>query len=111
MYGKKGSNQYKNYDWSKVLFDELSPAKRRERLLEEANYKCSQCGYNKTRDNGKTILEVDHINGDSTNNSKDNLRVLCPNCHALTPTFRNWGNRGNKKTSERIRKGNKLFET
>jgi 5-methylcytosine-specific restriction endonuclease McrA len=33
-------------------------------------------------------LELDHINGDSSNNNLDNLRLLCPNCHALTPTYR-----------------------
>jgi hypothetical protein len=33
-------------------------------------------------------LELDHIDGDAGNNNYDNLRVLCPNCHALTPTFK-----------------------
>jgi 5-methylcytosine-specific restriction endonuclease McrA len=33
-------------------------------------------------------LEIDHIDGDSTNNSLDNFRILCPNCHAQTPTYR-----------------------
>jgi hypothetical protein len=33
-------------------------------------------------------LELDHINGDSTDNRIENLRILCPNCHALTETYR-----------------------
>jgi 5-methylcytosine-specific restriction endonuclease McrA len=33
-------------------------------------------------------LELDHIDGDRTNNLLTNLRLLCPNCHALTPTYR-----------------------
>jgi hypothetical protein len=33
-------------------------------------------------------LELDHINGDSTDNRIENLRLLCPNCHALTNTYR-----------------------
>jgi len=33
-------------------------------------------------------LELDHIDGNHQNNALDNLRLLCPNCHSLTPTFR-----------------------
>lgn len=33
-------------------------------------------------------LELDHINGVNTDNRLENLRLLCPNCHALTPTYR-----------------------
>ena len=33
-------------------------------------------------------LELDHINGDRDDNRLENLRLLCPNCHALTPTYR-----------------------
>ena len=38
---------------------------------------------------GKLIpLELDHVNGDSADNRIENLRVLCPNCHAQTETYR-----------------------
>ncbi len=38
---------------------------------------------------GKPIpLELDHIDGNSDNNAKDNVRLLCPNCHATTPTYK-----------------------
>lgn len=33
-------------------------------------------------------LELDHIDGDNINNVLENLRLLCPNCHALTSTYR-----------------------
>lgn len=32
-------------------------------------------------------MNVDHIDGDATNNSEDNLQLLCPNCHSLTENY------------------------
>lgn len=58
-------------------------------ILEKSNYACEECGFNTPHpDDGKTILEIDHIDGDSSNNKNENLRALCPNCHALTSTYR-----------------------
>lgn len=39
--------------------------------------------------NGKPIvLECDHIDGDHTNNMPENLRLICPNCHSQTDTYK-----------------------
>ncbi len=37
-------------------------------------------------------LELDHINGVNTDHRIENLRILCPNCHAQTPTYRGKNN-------------------
>lgn len=59
-------------------------------LFEKYSSKCSSCGWNKKHPStGNIPLEIDHIDGDSENNKEDNLRLLCPNCHALTPFFKN----------------------
>jgi hypothetical protein len=48
---------------------------------------CSICGLTEWLGQ-KIILEVDHVDGDRGNNTLDNLRLLCPNCHSQTDTFR-----------------------
>lgn len=67
----------------------IQSAKLKERLFAEGVLKrqCSKCKLIKW--NGLPIpLELDHINGDHSDNSIENLRVICPNCHAQTPTYR-----------------------
>lgn len=48
--------------------------------------RCEHCRRTEWRD-APIPLELDHVNGDPTDNRLHNLRVLCPNCHALTPTY------------------------
>lgn len=66
-------------------------------LKELVGNKCPECGWGEQNPITKKVtLTIDHINGDSTDNTYVNLRVLCYNCHTLTPTF-NQLNRGNGK--------------
>lgn len=57
-------------------------------FLKEEEYKCSECGLSEW--NGRhLVLELEHINGNRRDNRKENLKLLCPNCHSQTKTFRN----------------------
>ena len=75
------------------------PSWMRSHLLEEAGNQCEQCGWGEINPStGKVPLEIDHIDGDAYNNLRENLRVLCPNCHSLTVTYKNTGNRNSSRT-------------
>ena len=70
-------------DWSQYT----KAVNLKEHLIIERGHKCEKCG--NTEWFGQPIaLEVHHIDGDRTNNSVENLQVLCPNCHATTPDWR-----------------------
>lgn len=48
---------------------------------------CEICGQGPNWNGKKLTLQLDHINGDHFDNSIDNLRIVCPNCHTQTETF------------------------
>ena len=50
-------------------------------------YKCAICGNTGFWNNMPLNLQIDHINGISNDNRIENLRWLCPNCHAQTDTY------------------------
>lgn len=58
-------------------------------LFEKHNNKCEDCGWNKVSAyTGNIPLEVEHIDGNYKNNNENNLKLLCPNCHSLTSTYK-----------------------
>lgn len=76
---------------SEILVENSSASSNhlRARLLRENifEHKCYRC--DRTHWEGEPIpLELEHKNGINTDNRLDNLTLLCPNCHALTPTYR-----------------------
>lgn len=67
----------------------LSTIHLKWRLIEEGvkEWKCEKCG--NTEWLGNPIpLELHHKNGDRSDNELENLELVCPNCHALTDTYR-----------------------
>ena len=60
--------------------------KLRKKLIEDGikRNECEMCGLNEWM-NQRIPLELHHIDGDRYNNELENLQILCPNCHSLTP--------------------------
>lgn len=64
----------------------------KESLIED---KCSNCKSPPVWNGKLLVMQLDHINGDNTDNRIENLRLLCPNCHSQTDTF---GGKNTKKS-------------
>ena len=87
----KGSykNRIPTEDILKGLHPQYNSNRLRKHLLEEGlkEHKCESCEH--TEWLGVPIpLELEHIDGNPTNHMWDNIELLCPNCHALTETYR-----------------------
>ncbi len=77
--------------------------------------KCQMCGWSKVNaKTGRVPLVADHVDGNWRNNVESNLRLLCPNCDSLTPTYAGL-NRGNGRKmrvlSNRVKEGRLLVST
>lgn len=70
----------------------------RRYMLEINDFKCELCGWGETNHfTNKIPLEIHHKDGDYRNNSKENLQVLCPNCHSLTGNYKSRCQYGRKE--------------
>ena len=78
----------------------MSRTKIKQSIIDISGHKCDICAINEWQ-NQKLCLEVDHIDGNNRNNLLSNLRLLCPNCHSQTSTFRGRNkNSGTTKVSD-----------
>lgn len=69
-------------------FDTLSKNKKRDRILIEQNGCCAICKTTQVWNGQPLRFELDHISGDKRDESRANLRLICPNCHSQTPTYK-----------------------
>jgi predicted nucleic acid-binding Zn ribbon protein len=79
----------------------------RSYLFKKYDNKCAKCGWGEMNPYSKKIpLETEHIDGNFENNKEENLTLLCPNCHSLTPTAKG-ANKGHGRyyRRERYKKG------
>lgn len=84
----KGAHLHRN----ECIEECSSDSTRKSYLVRTRPHQCESCAI--TEWQGQPVpLEMDHIDGDSSRNVESNLRLICPNCHALSP-FHKGKNRG-----------------
>ena len=81
--GQAWSKDKKLKDWSK--YATYQSIKRH--LMVERGHRCEGCGLSEWK-NHKITIELHHVDGNRTNNLPENLELLCPNCHAMTDTWK-----------------------
>lgn len=83
-------NQNKDYETIKNNpFEKLPKRLIYKILYDERGNKCEECGYEYTDEKtGKGPFEIHHLDGNNKNWKKENLKILCLNCHWKTDNWR-----------------------
>jgi hypothetical protein len=74
----------------------------REYIARDQGHRCAICGQSNDWNGRRLNFVLDHIDGDATNNRRENLRLICPNCDSQLPTFK-MRNKGKGRHSRRQR--------
>jgi len=95
----------RDYEYKEAItnWKNVVPGKSRiKRYLKETfGNKCSVCGI-ETWNNKEIVFDLEHKDGNSENNSVENLCLICPNCHSQTVTYKA-KNKGNGRHIRRQR--------
>lgn len=66
--------------------------------------KCAICGCSNTWMDKELVFILDHIDGKSINNSRENLRLICPNCDSQLPTYKSKNKNSTRTYDKEYRK-------
>ena len=92
-FGNKRKQHYSaRYSLDEILIEHSTYhniASLKKRLINEnrLEYRCANCGNTGEWLGSPLSLQLDHINGINDDHRIENLRFLCPNCHAQTDSF------------------------
>lgn len=80
----------------------INPSSAKKYILEEQNSKCAICKMKNEWNNKNIVFVLDHIDGDASNNKRENLRLVCPNCDSQLDTYKS-KNKGKGRFSRKQR--------
>jgi len=93
---KKCENEYRSQkayehylnNQEKYCRSSYAPVNFKKHFLIEQDNKCLICSCENTWNNKPLVFVMDHIDGDASNNRRENLRLICPNCDSQLDTFK-----------------------
>ena len=77
-----------------IMRANYSPKPFKDFILKEQGGVCAICGSSPTWNNKPLVFILDHIDGDASNNKRDNLRCICPNCDSQLDTYKSKNKNG-----------------
>ena len=83
-----------------------TPKAFKKEFLEEQGGVCAICNCEPIHNGKPLVFILDHIDGDASNNKRENLRMVCPNCDSQLDTFKS----KNKHSSRRNYWKDKLLQ-
>jgi hypothetical protein len=85
----KTNKKYEHYLSNQDEYEKIVDVKFLKRhILREQNYCCEICEMKNEWNNKPIVFILDHINGDASNNRRENLRLICPNCDSQLDTYK-----------------------
>ena len=73
-----------------------SPRVFKDDILKEQGNKCARCGNPPIHNGQPLVFILDHIDGHASNNRRENLRMICPNCDSQLPTYKSKNKNGDR---------------
>ena len=72
------------------------PRTFKDDILKEQGYKCAICNCSPEHNGKPLVFILDHIDGHASNNRRENLRMICPNCDSQLPTYKSKNKNGDR---------------